>query len=158
MSGLPFLERTCNGKTVRILIDTGATLNYCTLENLSTARRIKLNRPVRVKTIHNEEQIEYCIRVDLLSEQHIFYVVANLGKFDMILGMNGLRKINASIDTSTFRLNYTPKKLISVDPIDINYIIGENIESDYKNIIEELIQNNDTSDTQYKCLCNHTHN
>lgn len=147
MSGLPYLERTYNGETVRILIDTGATLNYCTLKKFPTARRTKLDNPVRVETIHNEEQIEYCIRVELLSEQHIFHVVENLGKFDMIMGMGGLRKINANIDTSTFRLNYMKKKKLSVDPIDINYITGNNIQSDYKNIIDELIRNNNNDGT-----------
>lgn len=98
MSGLPYLEFPHNGKLIRILIDTGATLNYCTLNNFPTARRIKLDNPVRVKTIHNEEKIEYYIRAELLSEQHISYEVANLGRFDMILGMRGLRRLNANID------------------------------------------------------------
>lgn len=67
------------------------------------ARKIKLNKLVGLKTIHNQEPIRYCVRVTLLSE-HKFYEVANLGNFDMIVGMKGMRKIDAMIDTKTFRL------------------------------------------------------
>lgn len=117
------------------------------MRNLPTARGIKLIGPIKVKTIHSEEGIEHCIRIELLSEQHIFYEVENLGKFDMIFGMGGSRRIDANIDTATFRLTYTRKKRHSIDPININYITGENIESDYKNVIDELIRNNCGGDT-----------
>lgn len=144
MNGLPYLNRTDRqtGRKIRILIDTGATGNYCT--KLKNGNRLSLKNPVKIKTIHKSETIDSYYRINLLSEQHIFYEVNNLGSFDMILGMKGLRKINAKIDTKFFKLTYAKKSRETVE--HINYFVNEEIEDDFKNVIFRLMNKNNANE------------
>lgn len=132
MNGLPYFIQTDkqSGRKFKILIDTGATSNYCI--KLDIGRKLVLKKPIHIRTIHNNETIESYYRINLLLEQHIFYEVDNLGNFDMILGMRGLRKVNAKFDAKTFELIYAKKRKETVD--QINYVINEDIETDFKNV------------------------
>lgn len=126
-------------------MDTGATHNYCTSEYIGHGKKMDLEKPIHIKSIHNHEIVKSYYRINLLSEQHIFYEVENLGKFDMILGMKGLRKIGAKIDTKTFELIY--KKSEHETKETVNYIINEEVESDFKNIIHGLMERNNADST-----------
>lgn len=97
------------------------------------------------KTIHNTEKIDTYIRINVLSEQHIFYEVQDLGNFDMIIGMSGLRKVNATIKTKIFELQYTKKTNETIERI--NYIINEEVETDYKNVVHRMMKENDANET-----------
>lgn len=132
------------GKQVKVLVDTGASNNFCNITKFPKAKQIKLNRLIHIKTIHGLERIQSYVRVQLLHEQHIFYIVSNLGAYDMVLGMHGLRKVNALIDTKSFTLTYTKRSHVTVE--NINYIVSEEIESDYRRIIDKIMSVNERDD------------
>lgn len=50
----------------------------------------------------------------------------------MILEMRGLRRIDGVIHTKSFMLEYSKKEQETAEEFVINYIINEEIESDYK--------------------------
>lgn len=106
---------------------------------------MNIGRQIGIRSIHNSEKISKYLRVNLLSEQHVCYEVSNLGEFDMILGMNGLRKINAILNTKTFELTYTKKSHPTID--SVNFIMNEEIESDYKNVIDRLMKKNNANES-----------
>lgn len=132
------------GRRVRILIDTGASCNYMTTRNLN-GRRLELSRPIHIRSIHRRETIKSYFRVDLLSEQHIFYEVENLGNFDMIFGMRGLRKIDAKMDTNAFSLSYT-KRAHETSEV-LNYIMNDEVEEDCRNVESRLMERNNANES-----------
>lgn len=70
-----------------------------------------------------------------------FYVLDSLGKFDLILGIDGLRKIHAIIDLMSFELSYVKKTRFQA----MHYTIESDIDQTIIRTIEQLINaNNDT--------------
>lgn len=126
------------------MIDTGATQNYCTQNNFTFGKKLKLGKPFHINSIHNHKTIEYYYKINLLSEQHIFYIVKNLGKFDMIFGIRGLRKINAKIDLKSFRMEYKHSRIETKE--GINYVMNEEVEEDYSRIIHGLMKENNANE------------
>lgn len=126
------------------MIDTGATHNYCVRQ--VSGRRIPMNQKYVMKTIHLDEEIKYFYRVNLLSEQHIFFEVKSLGEYDMIFGMRGLRKIDAIIDVKSFKLTYVKRAHETVEHF-ANHILNEEIEEDYKGVVQRLMSKNGTKET-----------
>lgn len=88
-----------------------------------------------VKTIHGQSEISHYVNINVFSNVLKFFVIDFLGNFDSILGMDGLRKINAKLDLMSFELTY---RKICKDPF-IHYTIQENIEENFKNVIDRLI-------------------
>lgn len=148
MNGLPILVQHIRktGQKVTILLDTGASHNYCTKQMIGRRIPIPTDSQCNIKSIHKQETIEYYYRVNLLSEQHIFFEVNSLGDYDMILGMRGLRKVNAVIDTKSYKLTYT-KRAQETKEYFANFIVNEEIESDYKGVVQRLMKRNGTDET-----------
>lgn len=71
--------------------------------------------------------------------------MGDLGEFDMIFGMRGLRKVNAIIDTKTFELTYTKKLRVTVE--SIHYIMNEEIECDYQGVVKRLMKRNNANES-----------
>lgn len=140
MNGLPCLNRQHIGRQVRILLDTGAASSYCTLDKFPEARVLGLDRAFNMRSVHSTDRITSYIRANLLTEQHILFVAPHLGQWDIILGMRSLRKMNAIINTKTYELTYTKKREPTIE--SLNYLINENIESDYKNVVKRLMGEN----------------
>lgn len=86
LNDLPYIPRNHNGQLVKILCDTRASCNYTTLENFPEAIEY-VSKRVIMKTINKREQMNIYVRVNLLHEQHMFFVVQSLCKWDMILDM-----------------------------------------------------------------------
>lgn len=114
---------------------------------MKTGRRIPIEKPCRIKTIHNQEEIKYYYRVNFLSEQHIFLEVEHLGEYDMILGIRGLRKVDAVIDTKSYKLTYTKKAHETTEESFVNYIVNEEVEADFLGIVERLMKRNNANET-----------
>lgn len=143
MNGLPGFERIDRrtGKTLFSLIDTGATNNYILKQNVENGKLIQLRKPLLVKTIHGRSEITHYVKVNLFSHDLKFFVTDYLGNFNLILGIHGLRKINAKLDLMSFKLIYNN----GIKNQFINHTIQENVNDDIKNNISRLIQiNNDT--------------
>lgn len=100
MNNLPCFHRTDKrtGNKLIGLIDTGATNNYISKEHTKNGKIYKLKKSLFVKTIHGQSEISCYVRVNLFSHDLVFFVVNDIGKFDILLGFDGLRKINAIID------------------------------------------------------------
>lgn len=145
MNGLPCFDRTdqLTGTKLITLIDTGATNNYILTKNVEHGKLIRLRKPLFVRTIHGRSEISYYVKVKIFSKVLNFFVIDSLGNFDSILGMHGLRKINAILDLMSFQLTY---RKICNDRF-IHYTIQENIEQNFKNVIDRLIEKNNDSPT-----------
>lgn len=142
MNGLPCFDqtvRTTNKKLVN-LVDTGAGKNYITEEQSKLGKLVKLKKPFFVKTIHGTEIRNYVI-INLFSHDLKCYILDFLGNFDLIIGMDGLRKINAQIDLMSFQFTYTPR----VKSESLHYTMQSNIDQNFQSKIAKLVEkNNDT--------------
>lgn len=63
----------------------------------------------------------------------------------MIFGIGGLRKINAKIDLKSFRMEYKNKKVETREKI--NYVMNEEVEGDYRRVIDGLMKENCNSES-----------
>lgn len=124
------------GHKLIALIDTGATNNYISLQAATNTSQIPLSKPVVVKTIHGISQITSYIMINIFSQDLKFFVIQDAGNFDLIFGMDGLRKINAILDLSAFTMSYTINTQI------IHYIINDNTTDMERLKIDQLIQEN----------------
>lgn len=143
MNSLPCFERTdrLTGKKLVSLIDTGASNNYILSKRVKHGQLIRLKNPLLVGTIHGKSEITHYVKVNLFSHSLRFFVMNYLGNFDLILGMDGLRRINAKLDLMSFELKYTSR----IKSHEINFNIQENVDNDIKNMIAKMIEvNNDT--------------
>lgn len=145
MNGLPSFERVDqrSGKKLIGLVDTGATNNYITEENVKNANILNLKGPILVKTIHGQSRIFRYVRIQIFSHDLTFFVVDFLDKFDMILGFDGLRKINAVFDTMSLKLTYTIRNRVQ----SINYSLQTNVNQKIKSCIHNLIETNNNTPT-----------
>lgn len=147
MNGLPAFTTTDRQtkKQLTGLIDTGASNNYITLANAFHGKLLILQKPIFVKTIHGTSKINYYVKVRLFRSNLKFFVIEKLDKFDLIVGLDGLRQINAKIDLTSFILTF--KVPIVNEKQAMNYLIDENLESTYKDEIATLVKENTSSST-----------
>lgn len=96
-----------------------------------------------VKTIHGNSEITHYVKVNLLSHDLKFYVMDFLGKFDFILGMDGLRQIHGKIDLMALKLTYSNH----IAKQNINYSIQTNVREEFKHQIAKLIETNNDKPT-----------
>lgn len=145
MNGLPCFDRTDQqtGTKLVILVDSGATNNYVSQKNITHGKLIKLRNSVFVKTILGTTEITHFVKINLFGHDLRFYVVNYLGNFDLIFGMDGLRKINANIDLMSFKLTYS--SLIQNQMF--NHIVEQNVNEEIKTRIDQLIEKN--TDTHF---------
>lgn len=108
IKGLLCFQRTKlqTGQKLTTLIDTGANSNYISLQAATHAKEIPLSKPTTVKTIHGISKITSYIQVNIFSHDIKFLVLKNTGNFDLIFGMNGLKKINATLNFTTLEMSY----------------------------------------------------
>lgn len=118
------------------MIDTGATNNYISSNGVKDGKLIKLKCGKSVKTIHGESKITSFVKINIFNHDLCFFVLDDIGKFDIILGMDGLRRINAKIDITAFKMDYTIKKQL------LHYTIREEATEEEKSTIKDLIEEN----------------
>lgn len=140
---MPTFSRTNKktGHTLIGLVDTGATNNYISEENIDKNLLLKLKTPISVKTIHGISQILSFIRINIFSRDLTFFILKKTGKFDLILGMNGLRKINAILDLTSLQMTYAVHHQL------LNFVINDEINPSIKQHINELIHKNNQTQT-----------
>lgn len=124
------------GHKFTALIDTGATNNYISLRTAINTEQIPLSKEASVKTIHGFSKIKSYIMVNIFSRDLKFFVLEDTGNFDLIFGMHGLRKINATLDLTAFTMSYT----INIQLL--HYTIND-VATDMERLtIDRLIQDN----------------
>lgn len=145
MSGLPCFDRVDqqSGKKLTGLVDTGATNNYITEENTRGGKIFHLKKPILVETIHGQSKIDRYVRINIFSHNLVFFIVEFLGKFDILLGFDGLRKINAVVDTMSLKLIYSIRNKIQ----SINYSLQNNVDQKIKHRIHHLMTENNNTPT-----------
>lgn len=94
---LPFIERVVAGKTIKLLVDTGASKNY--IKPLSGLNHIiPVDRGFMVKSIHGFNNIhEKCV-INLFETNSPFFILPSLSTFDGIIGLDLLTRIGATLD------------------------------------------------------------
>lgn len=144
MNDLPCFPRIDKqtGKELISLVDTGASNNYISRKNVKHGKLIKLRKPLIVKTIHGKSEITNYVKVNLFSHDLKCFILDFLGNFDLILGMDGLRKINAKLDLKSFKLMYTE---IEKKTQFVNFTIQESVNVNIKNKIANLIEENNNT-------------
>lgn len=93
-----------------------------------------------VTTIHGKSKITSFIRINIFSHDLTFYVLDDVGKFDLIFGMDGLRRINAKIDLTALKMEYLVKTQL------IHYTISDEATEEEKSMIKELVEQNNTTE------------
>lgn len=118
------------------LIDCCATNNYVCVGGIPNAKLIKLKNSKFVKTIHGKSEISTYVKINIFQHDLRFFVLDETGNFDLILGMDGLRKINATIDFTSFKMSYSIKSEM------INFITDDEADEQTKSTIAKLINEN----------------
>lgn len=98
-----------SGKKLIGLIDAGVCNNYITRKNVRHGELIRLTKPFEIKTTRGKVFIEDMVKIDMFSHTMNFFIVDYLENFDLSIGMDSLRKLNAKIDFKSFQLSYTDK-------------------------------------------------
>lgn len=124
------------GHKLKALIDTGATNNYISRQAATNTKQIPLSNSIIVKTIHGTSKIASYVMMNIFSRDLKFFVLEDIGKFDLIYGMDGLRKINAMLDLSAFTMTYTINTQL------IHYTINDDTTDTERLAIDKLIQKN----------------
>lgn len=151
INNLPCFHRTdrLTGKKFIGLVDTGASNNYILSKHVGKANLFKLKRSLIVKTIHGNSEITHYIIVHLFDHYMKFFIIDFLGNFDILLGMDGLRKIHATLDLMSFKLTYKCNSKTQM----INFAINESVSNNIKSVIDKLIKvNNDTPTLSFNTI------
>lgn len=86
------------GKTIKLLIDAGASRSYIT--NIIRLRNIKgLKNPFLVKSIHGADIVNQKTLVNVFNRTETFFILPNLSLFDVIIGFSFIKGIKGVIDT-----------------------------------------------------------
>lgn len=91
------------------LIDMGMKYNLISERNVKHGKLLKLKYPTFIETEFGQFKIFNFVKVNVFSHVLNFLVVDTLGEFDILLGMDGLEKINAKIDFISLELTYQSK-------------------------------------------------
>lgn len=91
------------------LIDLGLSNNFILKDKVKHGCPISLTKPIQVLTKFGKVDITHYVIVNLFSHPLKFLIIEDLGGFDLSLGMNGLRDLNAKIDFMSFELFYTDR-------------------------------------------------
>lgn len=85
------------GKTINILIDCGATNNYID-SKCKIGYSVKLETPNKVKKLYGYSYVKSKKSIHLFNYELTFFEINSLTGSNIILGIQGLREIGATID------------------------------------------------------------
>jgi predicted aspartyl protease len=122
---------------VRILIDSGATKNYCR-PNIFSTKKLKSLKPIQVESLHGTSKIRTYYKIKIFGHELNFFELKELKHCDLILGLEGLKILNAQIDFKTNKITYC-KKLCKTEKI--NFTVNPKIELNQKNKFHAIINN-----------------
>jgi len=130
-------------KTIKLLVDTGATKSY--IKNFDLLKGIKpLEKPFLVKSIHGATRIEHQTRVNILNRTEPFFILHDLPIFDGILGFSLIKSAIGIIDTKRdilwFEGGQEKLKYLNLD--SVNTLLNEPIPKSLERNFSEMIQAN----------------
>lgn len=104
-----------------ILVDTGATHNY--VKKTLKFNLTKKVKPIQVISMHGNSIINTKQIIRFMNEELDFFEVDEINGFDLILGCNGIKKLNAVINLNKMTFEVLRKPEISEENY-VNYTIG----------------------------------
>lgn len=115
-------------------MDSGATYNYIGT-NSKIGESVPLPNIYTPKTLHGYSKVSFKKIINVLNYNLTFFKINELVDYDMILGVQGLREIKATINFFEYRLYYHKPSFSH----KINY---SNDSSKFENEIANLMQKN----------------
>lgn len=100
------------GKKLMGFIDLGVSNNYIAKDKVKHGCHIELPSPIQVKAKNGKINVTHYVNVNLFTHCLKFLIIEDLGEFDLSLGFDGLRQMNAKIDLMSFELIYTDRNKI----------------------------------------------
>lgn len=105
---MPFVERQLDGRTLRILIDTGAAKNYVRpvkeLKNVTT-----VDAPFTVNSIHGSSKIKQKCSMKIFGKVAPFFILDTLDTFDAIIGFDLLTQAGVTLNLLGNNITYGNK-------------------------------------------------
>lgn len=95
---LPFICRSVGGRTIRLLLDTGAAKNYINPSVKLKHNIFIVNSPFNVRSIHGKNRITHKTLLSIFGDVFPFFILPELSTFDGIVGFDMLLAVNAIID------------------------------------------------------------
>lgn len=123
---LPFICRSVGGRTIRLLLDTGAAKNYiCSLSVLKGITTV--NKQFNVRSIHGKNQITHKCKILLFGVKTTFFLLPALKVFHAIVGFDFLRKVHSIINLrdDTITTDNGLEKLLFYTCSDVNSLWSE---------------------------------
>lgn len=125
---------------ITILIDSGATNNYISTKcNIGESVAIP---PIKTKSMHGYSIVTSKKLLSVLGTKMAFFELENLEDYDMILGLCGLRKLNAKVDFMSLQLLYKRNEDIESQAKE-NKIYYTNDNEKFNNEIDEIMHRNE---------------
>jgi len=143
---LPFVERQLAGRTLRILIDTGAAKNYVKpvkeLKNVTA-----VDTPFTVNSIHGSSKIQQKCSMVIFGKVATFFILDTLDTFDAIIGFDLLTQAGVTIDLMGNSINYgNTSEILKHYPCDnVNFtriddiVVPNSVKGDFKNMLKKRI-------------------
>lgn len=107
-SRLPFIKRQLGGKTIKILIDTGAAKNY-----VNPVKELKNVVPVEklftVSSIHGSSEVKQKCLMNKFGQVSPFFMLDTLTSFDAIIGFDLLTGAGVALNLQESTLCYKDK-------------------------------------------------
>ena len=100
------------GKKLIGLIDLEVSNNFIVKDKVKHGCQLSLSKPIQVLTKFGKIDITHYVIVNLFTHNLKFFVIDDLGGFDLSLGFDGLRQLNAKIDLMSFELFYIDRNKI----------------------------------------------
>lgn len=125
------------------LIDMRIRNNFISRKNVKHGKILKLKKPTFIETILGKFEIFNYVKVNIFSHDLNFLIVDSLEQFDIVLGFDGLSKINASMDLFSMKLTYSIKKEIKLnekEKLQNDLIEKEKAQVDQKKITERKFE------------------
>lgn len=97
------------GKKLIGLVDLMNEQNYILSEKAKHGNILKLRKTFFIETIHGQIEISHFVKINLFSHCMNFFVTDYLDGFDLVLGRDGMRIINAKINFSSLQITYSIK-------------------------------------------------
>lgn len=123
-------------KVIKILIDTGATGNFCREDSFDSSK-YKLPQSLKINSIHGCSLVTEYYKVNLEGHKLNFLILPNL-KEDAILGLPGICQMKMKIFGEDNSVHYKKNPVPSTQ--EINYIIADETEDKYKQEIDLLMK------------------
>jgi len=106
-----------------LLVDTGASKNY--IKQLPELKHIvPVETPFKVKSMHGSTNIQQKCLIYLFQVKSYFFLINTLKDFDGIIGLDLLKKVNATIDftKNIIKTNYGSEQILFTTSPDVNCI------------------------------------